>query len=103
MLIRLNAPPLNRSKKPRSSLFRKRLSSCTWSIPGRGMWAMNRYRARIAKVKSILARRSGRLKASIAACISLGNLPAWVSAFIITPRFPPQFLSPLRSSLWLTE
>ena len=75
MLIRLRAPPLKRSRKPRSWLFRKRLSNSNWSIPGIGMWATNLYSANIPNVNRILARRSGRLKASMAAWIKLGHLP----------------------------
>ena len=89
MLMRRNAPPLKRSKKPRSWLSSTRRPTWPGSMPGIEMWAMNRYRASMARVNSILALRSGMLKASMAAWSSLGNLPPWVSVAIIGAKAPP--------------
>ena len=103
MLIRLSAPPLKRSMNWIISLLLTRLFSCSLLIPGIGTCVMNRYSASIARVNRILPRRSGRLKASIAACISLGKRPPpWVSADIIYPKAPPPFPGPPLSSLGLS-
>ena len=64
-----NAPPANRSTKPRIGVCSKRVLSAFTSTPGTGTWAPNRYTAIIASVNSMRRFRSGTLNAFAIASI----------------------------------